>query len=705
MQQTSTTSGQSGKPQTMGLETAVQFVSGVGPKRAALLGNLGIKTVGDLICHFPFRHQQHDKTTIADLRPGNIGTVIAKIVAFRPRRHHKGPALMATVADNTGRASVTWFNAGWVMDKLRNGAVVRLTGKVGQFGGLPQMVNPKFIVMSEDAEPIKTGQSSSTEGVYPATGPLNSAAIARIIRSALPRALPAVEEWYPQAFRAARELPPRRTAIERMHRPTRQDDLDIARRRLAYDELLVFQVAVQMARRRRVETMKAAPLACSDLIDGRIRKRLPFALTAAQNEVLVEITADLARDRPMNRLLQGDVGSGKTAVALYAALVAVANKRQAALLAPTELLAEQHHRNITDLLADAKVRHALWTGGGTRARRAQLRARAAAGELDLVVGTQALLQDDIQFMRLGLVIVDEQHRFGVRQRAILRGKGESPHYLVMTATPIPRSLAMTVFGDLDVSTIDELPPGRSTVSTKLLLRRDHEHAWTFVRARIAAGEQAYVVYPRVEEKEDSNLKAATDEAARLADGAFADARVALLHGRMTSDEKEAVMRRFAAGEADVLVATTVVEVGIDVPNATVMVIQHADRYGLAQLHQLRGRVGRGEKAGYCYLLSDSRDAEENQRLAVLASTTDGFRIAEEDLKLRGPGELLGTRQHGLPEFKVADLLRDGELLKAARKDAKEIVQRDPELAHADWRVFRAAVMTGYAARMNLLDAG
>ncbi|MCK6485932.1 MAG: ATP-dependent DNA helicase RecG [Phycisphaerae bacterium] len=686
-------------------DTPVQYLPGVGPKRAAALAKLGIATAGDLLLHFPFRHEEHARTTIADLKPDTIATITGRVTAFRPRRHPRGPAAMATVADNTQRCAVIWFNARHVLNSLRMGCIVELTGRVKEYRGLPQFVNPTFRLLEADATPIKPGEASSIEPVYPAVAEFDTRAIRKLIMGLLPALLPSVEEPYPPAFRESRKLPPLRTAIERLHRPTAPADVEIARRRLAYDELLAMQLAVQMARRRRVEFTRAEPLRCTAEIDARIRRRLPFRLTAAQDRVLREIASDLAQPRPMNRLLQGDVGSGKTAVATYAALVAVANQAQAVLLAPTELLAEQHHRNVARLLEGSQVRHVLWTGGGSRSRRAELRLAAEQGRLDLVVATQAVLEEDVLFARLGLVIIDEQHRFGVRQRSVLREKGTAPHYLIMTATPIPRTLAMTLYGDLDISTIDAMPPGRAAVRTRVIGPSQAEHAWRFVRSRLDAGEQAYVVYPLVEATEAKPLKAATEEAERLSREVFPDRRVALLHGQMRPEEKDAVMRSFVAGEVDVLVATTVIEVGIDVPNATVMVVQHAERYGLAQLHQLRGRVGRGGRPGYCYLMTDDERAVRTARLDVLTKTNDGFKIGEEDLKLRGPGELLGTRQHGLPALRCADLTRDLDLLRQAQQDAADILRGDPVLGSPDWRALKTAVAGRFGGRMQFLDVG
>lgn len=632
-------------------------------------------------------------------------TIAGRIAAVSRRFSRRGPTISATLIDNTGRANLTWFNAGWMADRIERGSHVRATGKVSVYQNLAQLVNPKLELLDDNAGPVDESSPAKFEPVYPATAELPSRVIAKLIGGSLPKLLDLIEEWHAPAFLRERKLAARRWSIEVMHRPRSDADVASARRRLAYDELLCMQLAVTLARRRLRVGAEAASLACSEEVDRRIRRRFGFELTAAQDRAIHAIVADMARPRPMNRLLQGDVGCGKTVVALYAALVAVANRRQVAIMAPTELLAHQHARSIEKYLVGSRVRLALVAGRQPAAERRELLERVERGEADIVIGTHALIQESVRFARLGLVVVDEQHRFGVRQRAIMRGKGPSPHYLIMTATPIPRTLAMTVFGDLDVTTIDALPPGRVPIVTQIVPPGRQDSAWSFIQTRLDLGEQAYVVYPLVDESDKLELKAATTEFQRLRDQVFARRRVGLAHGRMDTPEREETMREFAAGKLQVLVATTIIEVGVDVPGATCMVIEHAERFGLSQLHQLRGRVGRGGSRGYCFLMTGSEGAAENQRLGVLASTTDGFRISEEDLRLRGPGELLGTRQHGLPELRVADLIADGELLRMAQRDADAIVREDPQLLRSEHGAIRRVLTERYEPAIGFLSAG
>lgn len=687
------------------LDDDVQYLPGVGPRRAVIFRQLGVSTVGDLLEYVPLRHERRENRTIENLDEGMVATVIGQIRGVSVRRTHRGPTVSTTLIDNTGQCSLCWFNAAWMADRLQTGMIVRATGRVTAYHDRPQMVNPRFMVLPEDTQPVDESVPAEFEPVYPATAELSSRMIAKIVSSSLDRLLPLVREWHSEDYFNQRRLAPRQWAIAAMHRPRNESDLAQARRRLAYDELLLMQLAVSLARHHRRDCAAAKPMQWSEEIDRRIRRRFPFKLTAGQDRAVQVIVRDLLTSRPMNRLLHGDVGCGKTVVALYAALVTVASRCQAAIMAPTELLAEQHYRSVSRYLADSRVRFALLTGKIAGPARKEMLKRIEDGGLDIVVGTHALIQQDVRFDRLGLVVVDEQHRFGVRQRATIRSKGPAPHYLVMTATPIPRTLAMTVFGDLDVTTIDESPPGRSPVQTRVVDREAKDSAWHFVRSRLAQGEQAFVVYPLIDESDKMELKAATTEHARLVKQVFPGRSVGLLHGRLKPEQREAVMADFTAGRSHVLVATTVVEVGIDVPNATCMVIEHADRYGLSQLHQLRGRIGRGSRPGYCLLLTDSPDPEANERLAVLTRTTDGFRIAEEDLRLRGPGEMLGTRQHGLPELRVANLIDDADLLRLAQQDAAAIVPRDPQLRRPEHGLLRAMLLRRYRDTIGLLDVG
>ncbi len=680
----------------------VQFLPGVGPRRAAMFEKLGVRTVADLLEYFPIRHQRVEARTIEDLEPGQVATVVGRIT--RVRQGGRRGAFTAGVLDNTGRCSAAWFNAPYIADRLAPGAVVRLTGRVGEFGGQPQLVNPRLERLDDDAEPITSGGDARLEPVYPAAAELNSTAIARIIARSLDRMLTTAIDPLPKRLLVLRDLPPRRLALAHMHRPGREGEHAEARRRLAYDELLAMQLVVLSVRKRR-RAGEARPLPATPRIDERIRRRLPFRLTPGQDAAVRDIARDMARTRPMHRLLQGDVGSGKTLVAIYAALAAIANGAQVAVMAPTELLAEQLHRNVERYLEGSRVRRGLLTGSVGAARRRGLHALIRAGELDLVVGTQALIQREVEFARLGLVIIDEQHRFGVRQRMTIRCKGPSPHYLVMTATPIPRTLAMTVFGDLDVTTIRGMPPGRAPVRTSIVPPDRIDEAWARVRERVSAGEQAYIVYPLVEESDRVELRAATVEHRRLAEQVFPGLPVGLVHGRMRREEKERVMADFAAGRAPILVATTVIEVGIDVPAATVMVVEHANRYGLSQLHQLRGRVGRGNRPGWCILIPDRAAVADAERLQALTRTADGFKIAEADLRLRGPGELIGTRQHGLPELRVADLIGDTRLLEDARRDAESILEADPALTSPEHQSLRNWLRRRFGDRLELAATG
>ena len=695
----------------------MQFVSGVGPYRARLLGELGVQTVGDLIQHFPFRYEdQGPPQRIDTLRLDEPATIIGVVDQVRWQggfgRQVKS-TLRATISDGTGRARITWFNAPHMRQRLERGQVVRLYGKIGVENDLAHMANPRIEWLDPKADPA-SWHFGRLVPVYRATANLTSAQIARIVDHVLDEAVTAIEEPLPAELCRQRGLPPRAEAIRMLHRPTSLEETEPARRRLAYEELLLMQLAISLQRRWSAARARAPELPLTEKIDQRIRLRFPFSLTAAQNRVIRQIVADLARSRPMARLLQGDVGSGKTVVALYAALVTVANRHQCAILAPTEVLAAQHFAGIERYLVGSRVNRCLLTGQTPKARRDRLLADIAGGSMHLVVGTQALLESKVRFHSLGLLVVDEQHKFGLAQRAALRASRRRgpqpqqvviPHYLVMTATPIPRTLSMTVFGDLDVSIIDELPPGRRPVETRIVRPAEEGRAWAEARRRVAAGQQVYVVYPLVEESDALNLRAATVEVQRVDHELLPGARVGLLHGRMKKEEKQQVMAAFTAGRLDVLVSTTVIEVGVDVPNATVMIVQHAERYGLSALHQLRGRVGRGRESSICLLMTDSRGETANKRLQILCQSNDGFRIAEEDLRLRGPGELLGTRQHGWPEFRVANPVEDVDLLMQARDEAARIVREDPGLRRPEHVPLLAELRRWFRDKVAFLDVG
>jgi ATP-dependent DNA helicase RecG len=578
---------------------------------------------------------------------------------------------------------------------------VRLSGTIDVRSGLASLTNPAIDFL-DPKEPLANDQDR-WEPVYSASAQFSSKQIARLIELVLDRAVHEIPDALPPELRDKRRLPPLATAILRYHKPTNVTDVSIARKRLAYDELLLSQLAVQLARRMRMERTSASPVSVDERLDQRIRKRIPFALTKGQERAVAEIRVDLARAAPMNRLLQGDVGCGKTAVAVYAALATIAKGHQVALLAPTEVLARQHAAKIAQYLRGSRVRTGFLSGASATAERAETLSALQKGEVSLLVGTHAVLEKGVQFADLGLAIIDEQQKFGVSQRFAMRAKAKSPHVLVLSATPIPRTLAMTLLGDLDISTIDGLPPGRKPVRTRLVGPDDSENAWKFVRSRLDRGEQAFVVYPLVDESENVDLRAATTEMEVLRSTHFAGIEVGLLHGKMKAALKEDVMARFRAGQIRLLVSTIVIEVGVDVPNATIIAIQHADRFGLSQLHQLRGRVGRGAKDSHCLLFADTKNETSIERLRVMCSTNDGFRIAEEDLRLRGPGELLGTRQHGAPAFNVADLIRDTELIQQAREDAMQLLKSDPSLREMQNSRLRAALVAQYGQSLRFIQ--
>ena len=622
--------------------------------------------------------------------------------------------------DGTGRLDLVWFNQNFLRDKIHPGARLRVQGELKRRGAKLQLANPRWEPLGDD-EPAS--RRERLRPVYPASERVKSWEIEQTIAGVLDQAVGQIEEHLPEAFRRERNLPALADAYRMMHRPESEDEVAAAHRRLAFDELLMMQLGVFLKRAHLRGSLRAPPLRHSAEIDQRIRARFPFALTPAQDKVVADIIRDLTTSVPANRLIQGDVGSGKTVVALYAMLLAVASEHQAALMAPTEILAEQHHANIARALQGSKVRVALLTGAVTGPDRESILARLARGEIDIIVGTHALLTETVAFHSLAVAVIDEQHRFGVHQRATLRVKGaavtggtsmptglSTPHVLVMTATPIPRTLGITLFGDLDISTIDALPPGRTPIETRVVTPDQRAEAYAFVRERLDAGEQAYFVVPTIDggEREtpsEKDLAGVRSVMAELEAGLLNGKRLAALHGRLKRQTREHVMERFRAGRIDALVATTVIEVGVDVPNATVMVVEHADRFGLAQLHQLRGRVGRGAVKSHCILIGEPSTPHALERLAVLTDSADGFVIAEKDLEIRGPGELFGSRQSGASPLRVADLMRDRELLAMARRDAREWIERSPALARPEERTLLRRLLKAYGETLGLGDVG
>jgi ATP-dependent DNA helicase RecG len=671
----------------------------VGKQLAKGLAALGIGTHGDLIEHLPHTHRdRRDVRTVASLGVGEEATVAVTVrdAKVRPTRNRRLKKVEARVFDETGPMVAVWWNQPWIAGRLGEGTAVLLHGKRKQRN---EFAVDEYELIGQGAAPVHT---VGLVPVHPATQGLAPAALRQLVWDGY-GLIRHVVEPLPAKLRVAERLPDRSAAIAATHFPDSEDEAAGARRRLAFEELLLLQLAVTGRRRARRERRRAAALeATGEVVDPWVAS-LPFELTGDQRRACAEIDVDLARERPMQRLLMGEVGSGKTAVALAAMLRAVENGRQAALMAPTETLAEQHLATIDALLGGA-VPVELLTGSTPAARRRELLSRLASGELALVVGTHALIEDAVEFRDLALCVVDEQHRFGVRQRAALDAKapGElAPHVLHMTATPIPRTLALTAYGDLEATVLRELPAGRKPIETHVVDgARARARAYERIREEIAAGRQCFVVCPLVEESEALQAKAAVAEAERLQATEFRDHRVALIHGQLPTAAKQEAMRSFAAGEADVLVATSVIEVGIDVPNATVMLIEAADRYGISQLHQLRGRVGRGGHASLCVLFGDPK----LPRLAALAEETDGFKLAEIDLDLRGAGEVLGTRQSGLPEFRVARLPEDQELLERARRRAEQLLGADPRLEQPENGLLRAAVIDRFGSDLDPIPA-
>jgi ATP-dependent DNA helicase RecG len=669
-----------------GLDASVTRLPSVGPSFAEKLAKLGVYTVRDLLYLLPRRYDDYSVLrTIDKLRYGEEVTVIATIwqVNTQPIGENRR-IVRAVVGDGTGQMEMSFFSP-YVEKQLHIGRAFVFSGKIDSFRGRLTMSNPEF-------EPLEREQVNTARlvPVYPLTAGLSARWLRRVMISAVKEWAASLPDYLPEYVRSRAGLMPLSLAFSQIHFPDSHEALAAAHRRLSFDEFLVLQLAV-LGNRQRFRGAAARPLCADEATLAPFINSLPFSMTAAQRRTLAEITADLAAEQPMSRLLQGDVGSGKTAVAAAALWVAVANGTQGAIMAPTEILAEQHARSFQAMLGDLKrpadgrpVRVALFTGRVKKAEREELLAALAAGEIDIAVGTHALIQDEVSFKELTVAVVDEQHRFGVEQRAALRQKGRPPHMLVMSATPIPRSLALTLYGDLDVSVIDEMPAGRTPIRTKWLTSSQRERAYGFIRRQAAEGRQAFIIYPLVENSEMSEAKAAVDEHLRLQRDIFPHLRLGLLHGRLRGDEKDTVMRAFAAHELDVLVATSVVEVGIDVPNATVIMIEGAECFGLAQLHQFRGRVGRGQYASYCILVSDAGEGGSAQRLEALEHNNDGFALAQIDLEMRGPGDFLGTRQSGLPPLHMAELT-DLRTLEEARAAAKEIFAVDSELTRPEHR--------------------
>jgi ATP-dependent DNA helicase RecG len=675
------------------LDQSVSVLKGVGTRKMELLRRLGIQTVGDLLTYFPRAYE--DRTYISDIRSATLNEpcciLAMPVSAMRHTKLRNGRVLSkVTAADGTGQVTICFFNQRHPSLSLQMGQEYVFYGKIETKNHEKVLYNPLFEPLG--ASPVLTRRIVS---IYGLTAGVTSASLSRMVAQALALAGDYIPEILPDGLRAFHHLPHRSFALHAIHSPRSMEELALARRRLVWEEFLLFSLGLGLLKQRRVGKVghSFSPVSIEPFY-----RVLPFSLTAAQRRVISEITADCGAGRPMNRLVQGDVGSGKTMVAAAAIYLAAQNGLQAALMAPTELLARQHQNTLAPLLAACGIRVGLLTGSMSAGEKRAVLQSLQSGELDLLIGTHALLSDGVSFPRLGLVITDEQHRFGVHQRVLLAEKGEAPHILVLSATPIPRTLALILYGDLDISILDELPPSRQPVDTFLIGEDKRGRLYQFVRKLVAAGRQAYFVCPVIEEGESSlaQAKAVNSYTKTLQQNVFPDLQVSCVHGRMSPKEKETVMEAFAAGKIDLLVSTTVIEVGVDVPNAALMVVENAERFGLSQLHQLRGRVGRGTHKSYCVLLSPQPTGETLTRLKALCKTRDGFQIAEEDLKLRGPGDFFGMRQHGLPQLKIGNLACDLALLQEAQGAASQLLLKDPTLSSPKHCALKAQVHALFA---------
>lgn len=707
-------------------QTSVAQLPGVGSRRVQVLKSAGLHTAEDLLYYFPRRYL--DRSTLVTIRdliahPGEVVTVIGGIGRINtvPGRRKR---LVVTLSDGSGSMELVFFQGiNYWQNAFAVGQMVAVSGEVQFYGRKASMVHPDIDRLQEGdtLEFINTG---GIIPVYPSNAELEKVGLnrhggfRRLMHHVLQRFLGSVRDWFTPEFLAEHRLMPLRDALEVIHRPPDNEQLEHARRRLIFDEFFMLSLQLAVRRRRQGAALPGIAFSAESPTARRLVEQLPFELTSAQKRVLHEIVGDMRSEHPMNRLLQGDVGSGKTVVALLSMLLAVDNGYQCALMVPTEILAEQHFRSITSIVDDLSLNIQLLTGQQAAGKKNPLLAAVANGDVDIVVGTHALIQETVQFHRLGLVVIDEQHRFGVAQRAQLRSKGTAPDVLVMTATPIPRTLSMTLYGDLDVSVIDELPANRRQVKTAIRFDEDRDNVCEFIRGEVERGNQAYIVFPLVSESEKLDLKAATEEYQTLNETVFPDLRLGLLHGQMKSDEKDGVMMRFKRRELDILVTTTVIEVGVDIPDATVMVIEHAERFGLAQLHQLRGRVGRSDKQAFCILMTTKRmyfagrgksTDEQKQisdlrrRLDTMRDSTDGFHIAEVDMEIRGPGDLWGTQQHGYPAFRIANLLEHGAILQEARDEAFRIIDADPQLRKDEHRGIRDLLGPRIRRQLSMAD--
>ena len=686
------------------LSTPVKFLPGVGPDRAVLLNKLGLFRAGDLLFFFPRGYEDFSQIRRVDeFVEGEATSAEGTVEEIDERGLGPGRSMLGVLfRQDSLYFRGLWFNQSFMRKKFQRGKTYLLSGEPKFNGGRWEMHHPKVELVEEGEE----AGGGRVLPVYRLTEGLNQGRLRRMVEQVLSTCTAAIEEVFPLAYLDEHRLWPIRTALPQVHFPVSLESAEQARRRFIYQELLVMQLALALRRSAMNRSQQAPLLPVTAKVDARIRRLFPFTFTAGQNQAIAEVTADMNRSLPMNRLLQGEVGSGKTVVALYAMLVAVAGGHQAVLMAPTEVLAQQHYRTLSIALREARAKVALLTGSQTGSERRATMEEITAGRVDIVIGTQAILSEAAAFSKLGLVVIDEQHKFGVRQRARLKAAGQSPHYLVMTATPIPRTVSMTQFGDLDITELRETPPGRPVVHTYIGSTEQREKWWSFFVRKLQEGRQGYVVVPLVEASETITAASAEHIFQELQNKELKGFNVAMIHGRMNAEEKDTVMKQFSQGKIQVLVATSVVEVGIDVANATLMTIESAERFGLAQLHQLRGRVSRGKYPGFVCAFTGAGSADiEQPRLEAFANVSNGFELAEIDFNLRGPGDLFSTRQHGVPPLLIADLLRDAEVLEEARRDALALIAADPDLSNPQYERLRAMAMRRYSESFDLGDVG
>ena len=688
------------KEKPLTLESDIQYLKGIGPKKAVLFHRLGIYTIEDLFYHLPYRYWNlKEIKKIKDCKVDEEATIEGKVVLVGERESKtKGNIVEIIISDGSDYLKCLWFNRPDLRYKFQRNQTIIVSGKI-DFYKQKEMVNPYYEILDENHN--KKIYAGTIIPLYPLTEKLSNWDIRRAVKQALEKTYHLIEEDLPESILQKYSFFSKREAIKKIHFPEDLKEAERARKRLAYGELFYFELILAL-NKKKYEELKASPILKTDCeLTKKFLESLHFQLTPSQIKVIKEIEEDLKKGKSMTRLLQGDVGSGKTVVALYTSLIAIENGYQVAFMAPTEILAEQHFFNWYKELLKLKVNCALLTSSVNKKEKEKIYLKIRTGEIQLVFGTHALLESEVIFKNLGLVIVDEQHRFGVMQRARLLLKGNNPHFLVMTATPIPRTLSYILYGDLDISTITEKPPGRGKVITKLISEKARDKLIEKIRKAVLAGNQVYWVCPIIEESKKLSLRAATKVYEEIKN-TFPDLKVALIHGRIKSEERMKIMEEFKKGNIQILVTTTVIEVGVDIPNASIMVIEHPERFGLAQLHQLRGRIGRGEKDSYCFLvLPKTNDEKVLLRLTYFVKSDDGFYLSEKDLELRGPGEFFGTRQHGLPEFKIADLIKDKDLLLKAKKDAFELIEEDPNLIKFENRYLRENLLKRFSDKVEL----